>query len=574
MNAASEIAAVAGRLRAAADLSSSSRLAADGIGRFHLSPARANLLRHLDLSGLAILELDAGCGGLSRYLGEEAASLVAVESSPEQREALAERLRGLPQARVAASLDEVLEGDGLFDLVVLVEPAGAPSAEDFDRRLAAAAARLRPGGLVALACSNRLGLGQLAGQPARGSGAYFAGLAGDEGAGRSRLEWRRSLDGLGLAVKAEYLLSPEIWLPSCVLDPELVAADAELAADLLCHLPFADPHLPAFPLLPPALLAESLARGGLLADLAPGYLWLCGRSASSALVSRLRGEAELGWHFAAERQPATATRFYSRGGELRVAKKALTPPPELRGISWSEEKDQPLLRGRRWRLQLLRAAYFEKGTFEDELAALLAELAGSFAAGEGLMRGEALDALFHNAILGGDGVTRVFDLEWRSGDDLPASWWVLRNVLALAPSLETIGHGIGSVNLAELYDKLCRRLGLVPALGTDLAREAGFQAMLGGGEAAALAPVLAALLERPLLGSPFPPRHASRLGPWGAEMQAKTAEVERLRHAFDGLVNLAGDVRFLAEAVERQQRSLESIDEALRWLAGKIVERP
>ena len=70
--------------------------------RFLHSPARANLLRHLDFAGREVLELGAAGGGLSRFLAAAAARLVVAETEPEQRQLLEERLRDLPQVRVGA----------------------------------------------------------------------------------------------------------------------------------------------------------------------------------------------------------------------------------------------------------------------------------------------------------------------------------------------------------------------------------------------------------------------------------------------------------------------------------------
>ena len=48
---------------------------------YHLSPRRANLLRPLGgwLRGRAVLEVGAGCGAITRYLGECGARVVALE---------------------------------------------------------------------------------------------------------------------------------------------------------------------------------------------------------------------------------------------------------------------------------------------------------------------------------------------------------------------------------------------------------------------------------------------------------------------------------------------------------------
>src|SRR5687768_17365235 len=49
---------------------------------YHFSDARANLLRHLPLGpGVRVLELGAGCGALTRFLGERGCEVVSVEGS-------------------------------------------------------------------------------------------------------------------------------------------------------------------------------------------------------------------------------------------------------------------------------------------------------------------------------------------------------------------------------------------------------------------------------------------------------------------------------------------------------------
>lgn len=587
---AAEVANIAELLRSAADLSSSRLFAATGSSRLHLSPARANLLRHLELSGLSILELGGGCGGLSRLLAEQAARFTSVEPRPACRRALAERVRDLGQAQIVAN-GESLAGAS-FDLVVVVEEPDSERVDELEARLLTAKRRLRPGGLVALAGGNRLGLGAFAGQPDRRSRTYFEGLAGGDQPGDplSRREWRSLFAKLELEVKAEYLLSPDIWLPTCILREELIERDLELASDLICHLPFADQALPAFPLLPPSLLAESLARGGLLADLAPGYLWLLGGVESGALLGSVTGknnEGTLAWHYAAERRPATSTRFFLRGEKLWVLKEAFTAAPPRQHVKWNASPEQPVLRGQRWRQRLIRSAYFEQGNFEEQLVALLAQLREPFAAGPDQLDGRALDAIFHNAIFCEDGETRLFDLEWELEGELQASWWVLRNVLALVPNLETIGRGIGAENLGQLYSRLCTRLGVPARLDQDLDAEVELQAELGGQPAQSIRPAIAAVLRRPAGSSATPPRHPEDLGSWQDKQERLRGELDGLRAGFAAVARMADDLRWLGDkvselaqgqaqqqaALHSQHESLVQIDGALRWLAGKI-DRP
>ena len=83
-------------------------------------------------------------------------------------------------------------------------------------------------------------------------------------------------------------------------------------------------------------------------------------------------------------------------------------------------------------------------------------------------------ALLTNATRESGGEFHFFDLEWRLPGDLPASWWILRNVAAcldmLGPRFPAAGTG------AELYVLLCRQICLSPQLEADLAREAQFGA--------------------------------------------------------------------------------------------------
>ena len=74
----------------------------DWPSQYHLDAARANLLRPIaPASGATVLEIGAGCGAITRFLGETGATVLALEGS-------------LARARIAASrcrdLDNVVAG--------------------------------------------------------------------------------------------------------------------------------------------------------------------------------------------------------------------------------------------------------------------------------------------------------------------------------------------------------------------------------------------------------------------------------------------------------------------------------
>ena len=156
---------------------------------YHLSPLRANLLRGLSLpEGIRVLEVGAGCGAVTRFLGDHGFQVDAVEGST--------RRAALARAR-CADLDNVciisadfhqlhLPKEG-YDLVLFVgvleyaqrfAPGGSSSRDAVIRMLANATTALAPDGKIIIAIENRLGAKYLAGWPEDHLGTSWSGVAG------------------------------------------------------------------------------------------------------------------------------------------------------------------------------------------------------------------------------------------------------------------------------------------------------------------------------------------------------------------------------------------------------------
>jgi hypothetical protein len=180
--------AVLEHIRASSDLSSLSdelsRKASTWAERYHLSPDRANILRAIQLHGTdKVLEVGAGCGAITRYLGEVCALVDAVEPEPARAHVAAERTRDLESVRVfATEIDRVPEVpfyDVAFVIGVL-EYVGAGSDDidlyvDFLRKVAA---RLTPQGTLVCAIENQFGVKYLSGAPEDHTGLPFDGVTG------------------------------------------------------------------------------------------------------------------------------------------------------------------------------------------------------------------------------------------------------------------------------------------------------------------------------------------------------------------------------------------------------------
>lgn len=169
---ASPMARIGEMLAATDDLSSwSDDLAVhvdDWFVRFHLSPMRANVLRGLDLGRPGtVLEVGAAGGALTRYLGEIATTVDALETDPARAAVARRRCSDLPGVVVHEVDLADVPAEPAYDVVVLADvPAddtGVPPHERLRHLLETTRALLRPGGTVILAVDNSDGVRRLAG---------------------------------------------------------------------------------------------------------------------------------------------------------------------------------------------------------------------------------------------------------------------------------------------------------------------------------------------------------------------------------------------------------------------------
>jgi SAM-dependent methyltransferase len=235
-------------LQSAGDLSSASNeLAAqitDWPSRYHLSRQRSNLLRPLRLGPEhRVLEVGAGTGALSRFMGETGAEVVALEGHLDRARAAAVRCRDLANVEVVCGPLERFEDAGGFDLVCIVgvleyaaSKAGLETGhQDFLNR---AAKLVQPGGALLLAIENQLGVKYLLGYGEDHLGLPWIGIEDYPGGGgvrtfsRSRL--RAMLEAAGLTRHRWYYPFPDYKLPTVVLADPIYREDR--AADLVDQL--------------------------------------------------------------------------------------------------------------------------------------------------------------------------------------------------------------------------------------------------------------------------------------------------------------------------------------------------
>lgn len=292
--------------------SSSDALAArihDWPTRYHLSRQRSNLLRPLSIRpGMRVLDVGAGTGALSRYLGERGADVVAVEGSLSRARAAAIRCESLPNVRVLCGSVDDLESEQPFDLVVVIgvlEYAehifggglGPASFLASIRRLTA------PDGALALAIENQLGLKYLLGYAEDHLGVPWVGIEGYRGPRGIRTYSRRQLAALlgaaSLPPRRWLYPSPDYKLPNVVLaDRCFTEPDAPSLVDQLVRTPVVDHAHGRERVCDDRTAATTFVDAGLGEDVANSFLVLAG---DDAAVARLVDERVLAWHFGTER---------------------------------------------------------------------------------------------------------------------------------------------------------------------------------------------------------------------------------------------------------------------------------
>ncbi len=446
-------AALLARVRAAEDRSvlspELSAAVTDWPSRYHLSPRRANLLRPFAawLAGRSVLEIGAGCGALTRFLGEAGARVLALEGSPRRAAVAAARCADLDNvAVVAETLQDFPTAEG-FDLVTLVGvleyarllfPAGA-DADPVDAMLARVRELLAPGGALLLAIENPLGL------------KYFAGCAEDHVAetmfgiedryrpdgvvtfGRAELGARLAAAGLG-ATRWWYPF-PDYKLPVAVLSEAAVAGDHGLdLTPLVAATVTADPQLPPAWLFSLEQAWRAVLRNRLGGDLANSFL-----VAAAPAAAALPPATALAHHYAVERRPQFAKEVAVRDANppprrrlwrrtaapttprWRVDSRRLAPAAAASDLPLRQQlTDTEFAPGRLWHGRLLEVLN-EPGWTAAEVAAWAAVWLEHLAVHAGLPRadigwdarldGHLLDAVPRNLMVDGAAGTFI-DLEW------------------------------------------------------------------------------------------------------------------------------------------------------------------
>ncbi len=436
----------------------------DWVTTYHLSPMRANIVRPFskDLCGAEVLEVGAGCGAITRFLGESGAHVLAVEGSIRRARIARLRTLDLANVKVLAERFSDFRTERRFDFVTLIgvlEYANlySSSRDPVAEMLGRTHQLLKPGGRLIIAIENQLGLKYFAGALEDHLSERMLGIEGRYQRGGVRTFGRQELERRVLAsgfAETELLLPfPDYKLPTSIIAATAFSHRDFKAAAIAAQSVRRDPQLPHQPFFAPERVWPQIASNGIAPDLSNSLLLIAYASPRSAKIP-----GPLAWHFATNRKATYCkqTIFEQQdNGQILLRNHRLGPPSEddHMSLGFSPEPEAPYFVGQLLSEELLSIVAIDGWsteavvTFFKTYHAIVCEIASAEvgqppdpAEYDIDVPGSLIDAVPHNLIRLADGDWRFFDREWRASERVPFRYLVFRSITSLAGDVTTIGR--------------------------------------------------------------------------------------------------------------------------------------
>lgn len=466
----------------ASDISSDSRelegYIKDWPSLYHFSRNRTLAYRSLNIPpGARILEVGSGCGSITRYLGERAASVLALEGSPRRAAITHARTRDLKSVQVLCASFEDVSFKETFDLVVcngVLEYASFFVKHDQPHRqmLGALSALLAPGGSLIVAIENQTGLRYFSSGREEHTNIMFDGLEGYP----SRPDGARTFGAKTLEkMMSETFGSVEMLLPL----PDYKLPVAVIRADLLelvnCSELFANAERHDFgshvlPKMHERLVWGEMHKNGLMRDFANSFFMIAGDKKTALL-----GPGWMGDIYSIRRKPEWAMRTrISAGadGVVSTAKSYLEPDAERGGTPFVHHAVKGgWANGTSIHTAVVRALLRKsKMPLEERLhEPVLAWWAGikKVSPAPGALSGAVLDHNWQNAIMV-EGEVEFIDGEWAWSEDIDPAWLLYRVVAKFAND---------EISYVHRWSRSCRT-GSIYRMMKVMAKNAGIEVSL------------------------------------------------------------------------------------------------
>jgi glycosyltransferase involved in cell wall biosynthesis/2-polyprenyl-3-methyl-5-hydroxy-6-metoxy-1,4-benzoquinol methylase len=423
---------------------------------YHLSSTRANILRPFEsmLKG-DILEVGAGCGAITRYLGEVGANVLALEGTPRRAAIARSRTRDLENVTVLAEKFDEFQCDQQFDVITLIgvlEYANLFTSGENPplTMLERVRALLKPNGKLIIAIENQLGLKYFAGAPEDHLGVPLYGVEGQYRKDQPQTYGRKVLGALigkaGFASLDFLAPFPDYKLPVSIVTERGFLCEEFDAAALAVQSVRLDPQLPSILAFSPELVWPTIVNNDLASDLSNSFLIIASQTENEVLVS----SDTLAWHFTTGRRKelCKVTEFVEiKNKAIEVRYRRLDPSapnPVVGRYLQNYLPDQDKYITGNSLLHYLKLVLTRDDWSIDDISNRLVELLkllAEFAAKQGCvidisnpfskLQGEFFDYLPQNIYLSREGDFYGIDKEWVSNQELEIGYLIFRSLLTI-----------------------------------------------------------------------------------------------------------------------------------------------
>jgi glycosyltransferase involved in cell wall biosynthesis/2-polyprenyl-3-methyl-5-hydroxy-6-metoxy-1,4-benzoquinol methylase len=479
---------------------------------YHLSATRANILRPFEhLLKSRVLEIGAGCGAISRYLGECGADVLCLEGSPRRAAIAASRTRDLDNVTVLAERFDDFKVEEQFDVVTLIgvlEYASMFSNADDPALAMLKRVRklLKPDGHLFIAIENQLGLKYFAGAPEDHVGITMYGIEGRYEHGQPKTYGRKELKDLitsaGFSSSSFLAPSPDYKLPNSIITEGGFESDEFDAAALAWQNVKKDPQLPEQTTFNLEKAWSVVIDNRLGMDLANSFLIVASCGKNEPLDVDV-----LAYHYSTGRRTRyckesvfvkTPQGIQVRYRKLGTLASDVTEASLEDGFKYVLPSVDAYAKGSVLSLEFLDLAARRDWSVEGFtpflqkylacLRTLLKKEGADFEllSAKSLLPGRFIDAVPQNIVVGAGDVPQFIDVEWESSEGVELGYLMMRALLLLMAAASPFYPSTSSVSRQEFVTQLLASAGM-DISPEDLARyigtEAAFQERVTGADA-------------------------------------------------------------------------------------------
>ena len=453
--------------------------------RYHLSSIRGNAIRHLDFTGLDVLELGAGMGAMSRVIAEQAKHLTCVEGTQQRMNCLKERLRDLHNWDGEVCNYQDFKTDRKYDVVCffgVLEYAGRyiDQPDPYQWALQCAKSFLKEDGVLLITIENKLGLKYFAGAAEDHYGKPFYGICGYSEVNDiktfSKKEMFEMLKNCGFNNVDTWHYAPDYKMTQAVLSDNFVKEHPFVAADILSGYPYIDYNRSKKELFSEKLALHSIAKSGLLEHFTNSQLYIATKNTASDSYKNILKKCKTveGFLYSNGRKNETITSIIKKDKKAFVHKQFLhSVKLDNKSFVYNCFKDEPLYEGTSLIYLLSSYKYYNNSQqFFDLLYHFIEETFNKFETNDhNYLRQEAFDAIARNTKIVNNQFV-YFDSEYSINFKLSKSYFLFRL------ALHDIYQYIDSLSFIEFYNQLCQRFNVKPNLEEWIKNETEVQKCL------------------------------------------------------------------------------------------------